>query len=170
MPPSPPSSSGSAQSTPRRVFVEAREIPGLVSGAARGDRAALRRILGGRRSGRLAVLAAIGGLALACAPADVPRVLAAHAALSCAGWESRRRRTGLSLRQHQRLLLWLVAPALWLAAPLRPIDPGAAAPLLALAAAHVLAWSHLGRTQPLGPRATDPWDQGAACRGATDAT
>jgi len=57
--PDPPSRSGA----PRRSFIQAHELPGLLLGAGLGRPVALRRVLGARRGGRIGVMIA-GALAL----------------------------------------------------------------------------------------------------------
>ena len=57
--------SGAPPPPRRRTFIEPREIPGLLRGAALGDAAALRRALGGRYGGRYGSLVCLALLALA---------------------------------------------------------------------------------------------------------
>lgn len=150
----PSSRTGSAR-TPRRVFVVAAEIPGLLVGACRGEPVALRRVLGARRSGRIGILLCGAALGAAAAPRDWWIVVAAHASLSALTWSLFARSVGLRPRAQQRLLLWLLIPALLCAAALRLIFGASWLwPVAAVAAAHAVLVRHLQRSQPFGPTAT----------------
>ncbi len=145
----------------RRFFVVTAEFPGLLFGVLRGEPVALRRGIGARGAGRwgiaLSLLALVGAAPL---PA-LPRLLAAHLALSLVGWLVVRmpvlrkdavapRRSALTLRQHQRLVLWACPLLLLGAALLRSL--GSALPALAaLAIAHATVNAHLARADALGP-------------------
>jgi hypothetical protein len=126
----------------RRLFLVAAEVPGLLSGSLRGDVVALRRILGGRRGGRIGAGLALATLALAApTPASAGLTIALWLALCTAGTVLHRSASGLSLREWLRLSLWTAAPALLVAAVLRLLWPGSALPLLvAVVAGHVLLW------------------------------
>ncbi|MCE2390947.1 MAG: hypothetical protein J4G09_05610 [Proteobacteria bacterium] len=124
---------GSVSSAPRRrrTFVELREVPGLLLGAVRADAAALRRVLGGRRGGRIGVLICTALMVLA---APTPRAagiaLAAYAGLGLATALVHRDRQGLGLKQSLRLLLWTAPAPLALAAIARLAGAASAVPLL----------------------------------------
>jgi ABC-type dipeptide/oligopeptide/nickel transport system permease subunit len=94
---------------PRRVFVERREIPGLVLGTARGDAVACRRVLGARRGGRIGFTLASAGLALS-APSLRTALLAAllHVSLGLLVGIGARVRSGHRTREVQRLAVWTV--------------------------------------------------------------
>ena len=94
---------------PRRVFVERREIAGLVIGTARGDAIACRRVLGARRGGRIGVMLALAGLAVS-APSLRVAFLAAlvHVSLGLLVGIGARRRSGHHTREVQRLAVWTV--------------------------------------------------------------
>ncbi len=101
---------------PRRVFVERREIPGLVIGTARGDAVACRRVLGARRGGRIGFALALLGLALA-APSPRVALLAAlaHVVLGLVVGLRARARSHHTTREVQRLALWTVLTPLGVA-------------------------------------------------------
>jgi hypothetical protein len=130
----------------RRVFVEAREVPGLVRGALRGDAVALRRILGARRAGRIGVFAGVVSLALA-APRDAWLALAVvHVAIALAVGAATRPRARLGAREALRVSLWPAFPLVALAAPLRLLWPDSPVPaLLAIVLASALLWRGLAR-------------------------
>jgi hypothetical protein len=101
---------------PRRVFLEAHELPGLVAGTALGDATACRRVLGARRGGRVGVMLALAALAFAAGSlrAALGAILL-HVALTLAlGLASRRRRSHTT-REVQRLALWTVVTPLCVA-------------------------------------------------------
>jgi hypothetical protein len=102
----------------------------------RGDTPALRRILGARRGGRHGVVLALLGMLSLAASANVAAVAAAHVLL-CAAQIPLHRRSELSVRENQRLLLWPVGLTLLACAVLRalalPVPP-----LAALAVGHAL--------------------------------
>jgi len=142
--------------TPRRFVLAKREVPGLLLCVLRGERVGLRRVLGARGTGRIGIGLALGALVIAVPLADWPAVLAAHGGLSLAAWGAVARRAGLGLRQHQRLLLWAVAPTLAASAPLRLfVEPGWVAPVTAVLASQALLGWHLGRPAPFGPACND---------------
>jgi hypothetical protein len=121
---------------PRRVFVERREIPGLVIGTARGDAVACRRVLGARRGGRIGLLLALAGLALS-APGPRVAFLAAltHVSLGLLVGLGARWRSGHRTREVQRLAVWTVLTPLGVAAIARL--SGFASPWICIAAAIV---------------------------------
>ncbi len=103
----------------RRSFIEVREIPGLLAGVLRGTAAAKRRIMGARRCGRWGISLGIGALVLA-SPAPLYALLLALLHLTLVfvpALGSREPSPGL--RQRIILSLWVVAPLLVAAAPLR---------------------------------------------------
>jgi hypothetical protein len=101
---------------PRRVFVERREIAGLVLGTARGDAVACRRVLGARRGGRIGFALALIGLALA-APSPRVALLAAlvHVVLGLLMGLRARAKSFQTTREVQRLALWTVLTPLGVA-------------------------------------------------------
>lgn len=129
----------------RRVFLQGGEIPGVLAGVLAGRPAALRRVLGARRAGRIAVAAGVAGWLLAVPDtAHLAATLAVQLALGVPG--ARACTPALTWRAYQRLSLWLVAPALVAAAPLRFALEGAAWPAwIAVLAAHLWLWRHLRR-------------------------
>jgi ABC-type dipeptide/oligopeptide/nickel transport system permease subunit len=105
---------------PRRVFVERREIPGLVSGTARGEAVACRRVLGARRGGRIGFALALAGLALAAPSLRVALVAAfVHVVLGLLAGLRARARSYQTTREVQRLALWTVLTPLGVAALVR---------------------------------------------------
>lgn len=126
---------------PRRVFVEPAEIPRLCAGVLRGERSALRRVLGARRAGRIGAVAGLAALLLAAPWPAAPALAALHCALALAvGWLTRAS-AELSAREVLRLSTWPVAPLLLLAALVRPLAPQPALPaLLAILCANALLW------------------------------
>jgi hypothetical protein len=109
---------------PRRNFIQTRELPGLLRGAALGRAAALRRVLGARRGGRLG--AALAALPLVLASPDAPAAAAALAAYFClaALTAARRHQRGFGGYRSLRLLLWTVPAPLLLAALARALGSG----------------------------------------------
>jgi hypothetical protein len=140
---------------PRRFFIVTAEFPGLLFGVLRGEPVALRRVVGGRGAGRWGIALSLMALAGAAPPAALGLLLAAHAAFSIAGWRAIRARSGLGLREHQRLLLWACPLLLLCAALLRGLGSSAPA-LVALVVAHVRLDTLLARERALGPHAADP--------------
>jgi hypothetical protein len=136
-------SANESQRGPRRVFIEAHELPGLLAGLVRGEARSLRRILGARRGGRYGVGLAALGLVLAAHPRHWPALLAAHAVLSLVGLPLQRRH-GLSPRENQRLALWWLGMALALCALPRALG----APELPVAMAAV-ALAQIGHARNL---------------------
>lgn len=117
---------------PRRVFLEAHEIPALILGTARGEPAAGRRVLGARRGGRIGVGLALGALALAAPTAGAALgATALHVALALALGLANRRRRSHTTREVQRLAVWTVVTPLCAAALARPFAGGSALPLYA---------------------------------------
>jgi hypothetical protein len=134
---------------PRRVFLEAHELPALVLGVALARPWAARRVLGARRGGRVGALLALLGLALA-APSRASALAAAllHGALGLALGLANRRRGGHTTREVQRLALWTVLTPLGVAALARPFAAGSALPLVAAAVAgQLLLWRALAATR-----------------------
>lgn len=134
---------------PRRAFLEAREVAGLVAGTALGDPAAARRVLGARYGGRTGLLLALAGLALA-APSLRAAGLAilGHVALGLALGRANRRRGGHSTREVQRLALWTVLAPLGVAAAARLLGFGGWAPLAAaVLAGQLLLWRALAASR-----------------------
>src|SRR5262245_19272255 len=102
---------------PRRAYLSAREVPGLVLGAAMGERVAARRVLGARYGGRWGFLLAVAGLALAAPDVHTAWIAAlAHGALGLLLGRVNRRRGGHRTREVQRLALWTVLTPLGVAA------------------------------------------------------
>jgi hypothetical protein len=135
--------------SPRRVFLEWSEVPGLVAGVARGDCAAARRVLGARRGGRIGFVLALAGLALA-APSRTGALFAAalHVALGLLVGLANRRAGGHTTKEVQRLALWTVLTPLGVAALLRPFAGGSVLPLVAAAfAGQALLWRALGASR-----------------------
>jgi hypothetical protein len=128
--------------TPRRTFIEARELPDLLAGALRGSDVALRRVLGARRGGRIgAALAAL--LALLAASDARAAVVGIAAYAGCSALVAlRHRASGLGLYRALRLLLWTLPLPLVLAALAR--SAGLRSRLL-LPAAVAIAWLLLER-------------------------
>ena len=112
---------------PRRVYVERREILGLVLGTARGDAVACRRVLGARRGGRIGFALALAGLALA-APSLRVALLAAfvHVVLGLLVGLRARAKSLQTTREVQRLALWTVLTPLGVAMLARFTGLGAA--------------------------------------------
>lgn len=143
--------------TPRRTFIEVREIPGLVRGALRGEARALRRILGGRRAGRYGVALLLAAGLLAAPLADLAALALAYLGLGCIAWLARRREPEPRLRDALRVTLWAAAPLVAATLPLRFVWPGSPFPALAaLALAYALALR--GYARMAGRRS----DQGSA--------
>lgn len=147
----------------RRVYITVGELPGLLSGGVRSDPVKLRRILGARRTGRWGLAGVTGAALLAVPPASAATLLALHVVLSAAGFLSRARAAGLTVRAHQRVLVFMIAPALSISAILRGLiwvfasELEGAVPMLVaggLLAAHGRLWIRLGRREPFGPEAT----------------
>ncbi len=126
--------SGASARRARRVFVERREIPGLVLGTAGGDAVACRRVLGARRGGRIGFALALTGLALA-APSPRVALLAAlvHVVLGLLMGVRARAKSFQTTREVQRLALWTVLTPLGVAVLAR--FAGFAAPWTVVAAA-----------------------------------
>jgi hypothetical protein len=104
---------------PRRSFVELREIPTLLLGAALGRDAALRRVLGARKTGRIgSALAAALGLIAAPDRSAMVVGLALYAGLAALS-ALRHRARGLGVYRTLRLLLWTIPAPLALAAVAR---------------------------------------------------
>lgn len=112
----------------------------------RGEPAALRRLLGARRAGRWGIAMA-GGALLAAAPwRALPLLLVLDLALSVLAAGLGSAGALLASRQHQRLVLWFIAPLATAALPLRMLWPASALPAaLAVLAAHGWLWAILRR-------------------------
>ncbi len=112
----------------RRTFLTPREVPGCLVGALRGDPVSLRRILGGRRSGRIgAALLAVGLLAafpLLYLPVGLGIYLGLAALLP--GWRSAT--PHLRFDERLRLTAWTTGPVLLAFALLRWFSPGGLVP------------------------------------------
>lgn len=106
---------------PRRNFIEIRELPALLVGAALGRAAALRRVLGARRGGRIG--AALAALLAALASPDALAAAAAVGAYFClaALTATRHHRMGFGGYRSLRLLLWTATAPLLLAALARAL-------------------------------------------------
>ena len=128
----------------RRVFLQARELPGLALGALRGDAVSMRRILGARRGGRYGVAyAAVGAIAVV-EPSLMGAFLVAAVVVTALAWALQRSATRLGLVPFVRLSLWIVAPALIVASLARLSEPESFAPgLFGLVVGHVLLWRNL---------------------------
>jgi hypothetical protein len=127
---------------PRRTFIEWRELPGLLARAPRGDAVALRRVLGGRRGGRIGAALAAGLALLAAAdPIAALAGIATYAGLA-ALTAARHRRQGLGGYWALRLLLWTLPVPLLLAALARGL--GCRSRLL-LPLAALIGWALLER-------------------------
>ncbi len=130
----------------RRVFVEAHEVPGLVLGALRGEPAALRRILGARRGGRIGAIGCALALVCAAPPRTWLALAAVHVALSVGVFAATRRTTGLGVLQVLRVSLWPAFALVALAAPLRVFWPTSPVPaLIAILVASALLLRGLAR-------------------------
>jgi hypothetical protein len=128
-------------SAARRTFLDARELPRLAWGAFAGRDVALRRILGARRGGRYGAALGVLALLLAVPAGELWLVLAVHGALTLA---TRPWLRLLDWRQQQRLLPWVAAPLLGVAALGRALGaPALPLALLALTVAHAMLAMHL---------------------------
>ena len=128
------------------MFIAADEVPGLLRGALCGAPVALRRLLGARRAGRYGLAMAALALAAAAPARSLPALVALDLVLSGAAALLGAAGSGLGPRQHQRLVLWLLAPLAVLAVPLRIAAPDSALPAaLAVTAAHAWLWLLLRR-------------------------
>jgi hypothetical protein len=138
---------------PRRVFVEPAEVPGLCAGVLRAERAALRRVLGARRAGRIGAFAGLAALLLAAPWPGAAALAALHGALALGvGWVTRGS-AALSAREVLRLSTWPAAPLLLLAALVRLLAPHSAVPaLLAILCANALLWRAVRRGLDEAPR------------------
>ena len=119
-------------------------MPALVAGVARGDQVALRRVLGGRRAGRIGVMFGLAGLLLAIPLDAMAWMVGAQLLIAFAG--AALARPPLSWREYQRLSLWLAGAALIVFAPLR-LTPVSSLPVFALVwlGAHGLLGTYLRR-------------------------
>ncbi len=103
------------------MFLRTSELPGLLIGVPRGDPVALRRVMGARRAGRVALLLGLAGLALG-APLELWLALAAGQIVIA--WPGARiSRPRLSWLEYQRVSLWLGGSALIALAPVRALVP-----------------------------------------------
>ena len=122
--------------TARRVFLRAQEVPALLVGVAGGDAAAMRRVLGARRGGRVGVILGLLGLLLAVPGDTVPWLVAGQLALGIPGAALARPR--MAWLEYERLSLWLAGCSLIAVSPLRAVLPLASLlATLALLAAHL---------------------------------
>jgi len=132
----------------RRVFLDSRELPGLVVGTALGDPAACRRVLGARRGGRFGVLLALGALALAAPSARLALAATAfYVALTFGLGAVARRTTGHTTREVLRLSVWAVLTPLCVAALARAFAATAWPLWLAVLAGQALLWRALAATR-----------------------
>lgn len=131
----------------RRVFIEAREIPGLVLGALRGNAAVLRRLLGARRAGRIGLALALGWLLLTCPRPDlIIALILLHVTLTLAGAWLRRAPNPPGWLDQLRLSLWMVWPLLCVISPLTWIGLESILPaVVAILAAQILLWRGLAK-------------------------
>lgn len=128
----------------RRVFLQARELPGLALSVLRGDVVSMRRILGARRGGRYGIAYAAVGVVAVVTPSLMGAFLVAAVAVTLLAWALLRSSTGLGLVPFVRLSLWVVAPAMIVASPARLSEPESLAPgLFGLLVGHVLLWRNL---------------------------
>ena len=125
----------------RRFFLRTSEILPLWLGIAQGDSTALRRAIGARRSGRVAVLLGVVGLWLGTGWVSWVWPAAVQLGLTAIG--TSRSEPRLSWLEYQRLSLWLAGPAAALAFPLRETGTGALVCAGLVVAAHVWLWRHL---------------------------
>jgi hypothetical protein len=136
-----------APAVERRLFLENHEVPGLLLGSLRGERVALRRVLGARRGGRIGSALALLALLAASAPSTglFGAALVLWIALCGLGRAVAHRASGLRLHEWLRLTLWTAAPALLGAALLRGLLPSAWLTLVAVAVACALSWRGVRR-------------------------
>lgn len=125
----------------RRFFLRTSEILPLLRGIASGDSIALRRAIGARRSGRIAILLGLVGLWLGTGWAGWYWPVAAQLGLTVVG--TTRCDPALSRLEYQRLSLWLAGPAAALAFPLRGEETGALLCAGLVVAAHLWLWRQL---------------------------
>ncbi len=124
----------------RRVFVEVREVPGLVAGALKGEPAAVRRILGARRAGRIGL--GLFGIGLVLGLPTGPWTLIGGAlqlgsAFALRPWP--RSAPRLTWIERTRLSLWTTGPILVLCGAFAIVLPGNPLPgLVGMAAGQVL--------------------------------
>jgi hypothetical protein len=123
----------------RRFFVVSREIPHLLLGAVLGEPVSLRRILGGRRAGRIGVALFAVGLFCAFPPGGVAVGLLAQLAVAWILGAQPRSAPPLRYLERLRLSLWTTAPPLIAALPLRLLLPSTVVPgLVAVLVGHAL--------------------------------
>ena len=127
----------------RRFFLRAHEIGPLFRGIVSGDPIALRRAIGARRSGRIAVLLGLLGLWLGTAGHGWYWVVLAQLAVTPVG--ARRCDPPLSRIEYQRLSLWLAGPAAAFAFPWRGTEIGSIVCVALVLAAHLWLWRSLSR-------------------------
>ncbi len=116
---------------PRRVFLRASEVPGLLLGVCRGEPVAQRRVLGARRGGRIGLILGLAALALAVPNWTTAAGLALLHLACTLGLGFVGGRSPLRELQRLRLSLWTGAPPLLLATALRLLWPESPAPALA---------------------------------------
>jgi hypothetical protein len=112
----------------RRVFLDPREVPQRIVGAIRGDPTSIRRILGGRRSGRIGALLLLGGGMAAFPPEYVWVGLSIHLLLTAVLSRTPRSAPTLGLTARIRLACWTTGPSLILCSALRILWPGGMIP------------------------------------------
>ncbi len=124
----------------RRVFIEVGEVPRLVAGALKGEPAAVRRILGARRGGRIGI--GLFGVGLLLGLPTGPWTLIGAALLLGAAFALRpwpRSAPRLTWIERTRLSLWTTGPILVLCGAFTLVLPGNPLPgLLGVAAGQVL--------------------------------
>jgi hypothetical protein len=117
-----------------------------VGGVLRGEQPALRRVLGARKGGRYGAAMAAAGLVAGVPVSAIPGVVLLGLAAAAVGALAGRGAHGMTLYEYLRLSLWAVAPLLWLAAPLRLLEPDTLAPgIFAVAVGHALLWRGVRR-------------------------
>ncbi len=115
----------------RRAFLVLGEIPRRVWGALRGDPVTLRRILGGRRAGRIGTCLWLAGLVCAFPSWSLGIGAVAHlvGVALFRGWPADA--PPLSYSDRLRLSLWTTGPVLIACLALRGFWPGSPGPGLA---------------------------------------
>jgi hypothetical protein len=123
----------------RRFFLVSREVPHLLIGATLGDPVALRRILGGRRAGRIGLVIFAVGLFCAFPPGGIAVGLLAQVAMAWILGSQPRSAPPLRYAERLRLSLWTTTPPLVVALPLRLLFASSVVPgLVAVLFGHAL--------------------------------
>ncbi len=134
------------EAPPRRVFLRASEVPGLLLGVCRAEPVAQRRVLGARRGGRIGLFLGLVALALAVPDWSTAGGLALLHLVSTFGLGRVGGLSPLGELQRLRLSLWTGAAPLLLAAALRLIWAESLVPALAgLVAGQLLLYRALRR-------------------------